>query len=339
MASVLGFLTGVGSLFAGDKDDKSKTSTNEMKNTTAEQAASSQSTQSQVGTSAQTQTGTQVGTSTQTGSQTSTGTQTSATQGVVKDTQTSQMQGTTSLFDSRVMDTLNQQILGQLGTAPGVASDALTGRLSQVVAQAGQPEFDVNRYVSGIADAATAATQSDLESRINSTLSSVGASETGNSMAALLGNRMRNDASASLAGTISNAYAQGEQIRAAQQESLTQQIGALSGDIGNQLTALLDAAKGGVQATTERGTTTGTQTSSTTGTVKSTDKTTSTATSKDKTTSTAKTKSTEKLKTRASEVGLTQGTSQTKSKTDSKTKKGDLFTNILDKLQTSNLAA
>jgi len=122
--------------------------------------------------------------------------------------------------------------------------------LNQVKQMAAAPEFDVSGYVNGIAAAAGAATQGDLESRINSILSATGSSETGNSMSALLGNRLRNDATATLAGIVSQATAQGEQIKEQQQASLTEQIGGLANDLSAHLTNLLQAGAGARQETT-----------------------------------------------------------------------------------------
>lgn len=242
--SLLGFLTGAASLFGGGGGGGSQSSSS--KSTT-----NSSGTQAVIGSSDTTQKGTQ----TTTGSSTTTGT--------IAGTEAATGSNRTTNYSSDVLASLDSLLKSALGGgATSAATDALSGRLQQIQAQAGQPGFNVDNYVSGIAAQATAATQSNLDERINSVLSLTGSSETGNSMAALLGNRLRNEAGANLAGVISTARAQGEQIAQGQQESLTAQISGLSSDITNQLATLLGAAKGGVQDTTSKSTATNTQDSS-----------------------------------------------------------------------------
>lgn len=311
--SFFSFLTGVGSLFAdpNKKESKSSTSTNQD----IEQAVTGKTDQ------------TSSITGTTTGNTNTTQTNTSSQTGTSTGTSTSSATGKTTNYSADVMASLDSMLKQQMAAGGVTAStDALKGRLDQVKAMAAN-EFDVEGYVSGITSAAAAATNSDLEDRINTTLSAVGGSETGNSMAALLGNRMRNDAAANLAGVASSAYAQGEAIRDQQRTSVTAQMSQLAGDMNASLTALLGAAKGGTQTTTESGKTTQQQSDKTAGTSKTGTKTDS--------------KQTEKQtgKTSTSETGVTQTKSKTDSKTSSKSKKGDLFSNIIGKLTDSSKAA
>ena len=282
MADWLDFLTGVGSLFA-DKD-KTSSKTSENSSLTSEQAV----------------TGSTTSKTNQTGTTTSTGTMAGTTS------------DSTSNFSKPVMDALNAAVTKAIGSgAQGQVTSALQGRLTQLQKDAAKPAFDVGGFVNGVVGAATANTKMDLESRVNGMLSEVGGSEGGNSMAALLGNRLRNDANAALAGVKADATAQGEAIRLQQQESLTSQIGAIAGDIGVQLDSLLGQAKGGTQT--------------------STGKTNQTSTEK----GTAKTTTDQK----GTEVGVTQVKQQKTGSTQTKTKKGDLFSRIMSGLQDSNLNA
>lgn len=318
---LLSFLTGVGSLF-GSNGSKEKT----VSNSSLEQAVSgtTQSTGTQSGTTTAQQSESQTG-STQSAQQTSTN---QSTTGVSTGTQT----GTTSNYSAAVLSDLDKLLRTSLNSGNVQdANVALGDRLAQVQSLAAQPAFDVNAYVSGITKAAAAASQGDVESRVNGMLSATGGSESGNSMAALLGNRIRSDAQASLAGTVASATAQGQQLQQAQQESLSSQILSLSGGVTGVLNDLLGAAKGGQTSSTAAST----QTDNTVGT--------STTNAKDNTTTTAKKdttgKTTEEIKTSQTvdEAGVTQQNSTTATKK-KKTDK-DLFSSIASKIGAASAAA
>jgi len=249
--SLLGFLTGVGSLFAGSQGDETKSSGNKTTNqsssgvqasTTTGTGVSKTNNQSEVYTGSTTtakESGKTTASTVQSGTSSSTGVQTGA------------QSQTTNMYSSDILASLDTILKGQLNSGSAqTATDAVAGRLSQVQDEAAGGGFDVEGYVSGIAAAAGAATQSDLDSRINQTLSATGSSETGNSMSALLGNRMRNEASANLAGIVANATATGKQIRTQEQASLTDQISELSGGLSAQLNQLLGVTAGASQTTT-----------------------------------------------------------------------------------------
>ncbi len=257
--SLLGFITGVGSIIGGLSSGKSKSST------------STSGTSTDVSTGLSNINGTLTTVGTQTGSQTQTGSEKQTGTTTTKGSSTSQVSGsdsqnvtsgsTTTNYSSDVLASLDSLLKSQLaGGSMQESGDALKGRLDQIMQIAGQPEFDVNQYVSGIAAQATAATQNDLDSRINTILSASGGSETGNSMNALLGNRLRNDAAANLSGIISGAAAQGQQIKQQQQESITGQITNLAAGLGQNITSLLGASAGAQQSTTGNQNTTGTST-------------------------------------------------------------------------------
>jgi hypothetical protein len=126
-------------------------------------------------------------------------------------------------------------------------TNAIQGRLEQLMKQSQDPQFDVDKYASGIRDQATSAAQLDLESGINSMLSQAGVSEGGNSMNALMANKMRNTTAANLGGVFSQAYGEGEQIRQAQQGQLTEGIQGLGGSLVESMLGLIGATRGASQ--------------------------------------------------------------------------------------------
>jgi hypothetical protein len=317
--SLGGFLTGAASLFGGGGGSKG-TSSSQTQNTKSSQEQAATAEEIKSGTTTQNQTST--GTSNTTGSSSQTGTTTGK--------EASQTTGMTTNYSSDVLASLDAILTQQLGSGSAMqASDALAGRLTQIQQQASQPAFDVNAYASGITAAATAATQNDLDSRINSILSATGSSEGGNSMSALLGAKLRNEAAANLAGISANARATGEQIKMGQQESLTGQISGLSGDLSTNLANLLAAAKGGSQQTTGTATATSSQQQQQTGTQQQ-------ATTENLSSNTQQTD-----KSTTQQTGLTQTTGSSKTSTNGSTKdkKGDLFDKILGAFSSSAAAA
>jgi hypothetical protein len=317
--SLLGFLTGVGSLFGSGSTGKSSTTQSSSGTSNSEQAATTDTSLNGTVTSNQSSTGNQNTTGTSAANQATTGKESSATT------------GTTTNYSSDVLASLDALLTSSLGNgAAQKATDTLSGRLDQLKASAAQPAFDVNGYVSGIAQAATSATQSDLDSRINSILSATGSSEGGNSMSALLGNKLRNEASANLAGVISNANIAGNEMAQKQQESLTSQMSGVSNDISTQLAQLLSAAKGGTQQTTGAANTVSTQNQASTGST--TQNTAETATQNQT--------QTEKSDQTQSGVTQTQGTTTSTTKASTKTNDGKtLFDKILSGLGSSSAAA
>jgi len=161
-----------------------------------------------------------------------------------------------SLFQSQVQ-----------GPGFGQAQDAISARLAQLSTQANAPQFDVAGFAKGITDQATAAAGLDLESNINSVLSGSGASEGGNSMNALLANKLKNQTAANIAGISQQATATGEQIRQGQQGQITAGIQGLSSTLSNAILDLIKSTRGAsntgksesVEHTEGSGTMTGTQ--------------------------------------------------------------------------------
>lgn len=320
--SLLSFVTGAASLFGSANGERTSGNTTQHSSSSGETAATASEERNSVGTQTQSSTGS----STSTGSTTQTGRTTGR--------ESSSTVGTTTNYSSDVLASLDSILTQQMGAGGGVgsaqqATDALSSRLQQLQASASQPAFDVNGYVSGITAAATAATQNDLDSRINSILSATGSSESGNSMSALLGNKLRNDAAANLAGISSNARAQGEQIRMTQEQSTTGQIGELSGGMMANLTNLLGAARGGQQQTVGAATTASTQDQTQSGTTA--------ATTRENLSSTGRT--TEAVDTTQSGITQTQEQGTVSSRTRGRTQTGDLFTNILNAFAGSSAAA
>jgi hypothetical protein len=322
--SLMGFLTGAASLFGGGGSG-----TQQSMSSTQHSSASSEvaATAYESKTGKTTQTGSSKGTSATSGTSTNTGTTTGK--------EASQTTGQTTNYSSDVLASLDAILTQQLGAGGGVgsaqqATDALSGRLKQVQELASKPAFDVKGYAAGITSAATAATQNDLDSRINGILSATGSSEGGNSMSALLGAKLRNDAAANLAGISANATAQGEQIALQQETARTQQLSSLSGDLMANLSNLLGAAKGGAQTSTGTASTSSNQTQQQTGTQTGT------------TTENVDTSTTQTDESKTTQTGITQteekGTVSTKSK-GSSGKSGDLFDKILEAFTKSATAA
>lgn len=156
-----------------------------------------------------------------------------------------------------LLKALEGLFMGEMGAGRfGTGADAIQGRLGQLQRQAKEPQFDVSKYVKGIMDQAGAMAGLELESGINNTAGNVGGSVSGNSMAALLANKMRNITASNLAGIGQQATASGEQIRMAQQEQLTQGISGLGGMLQQAILGLIGATRGasvsGTSTTTGR---------------------------------------------------------------------------------------
>lgn len=169
-----------------------------------------------------------------------------------------------------LLKSLEALFKGQIGGSGfSDSTGAIDTRLKQLSQQALQPQFDVAGFASGISRQAEAAAGLDLESSINGMLSASGGSEGGNSMNALLANKMRNTTAANLAGISSQATATGENIRQTQQNSITSGIQGLGGTLADQLLKLIQGTRGASntgQSTSHektKGTGTDTSTSST----------------------------------------------------------------------------
>lgn len=132
------------------------------------------------------------------------------------------------------------------------SSTAMSTRLQQLMDQANRPEFDVSSFAKGVTDQGVAAAGLDLESSINEMLGSAGVSEGGNSMSALLGNKMRNVTAANVSGISANATATGEQIRQAQQGQITEGIAGLSGQLQDAVIQMIQSTRGATQTGTSR---------------------------------------------------------------------------------------
>lgn len=159
---------------------------------------------------------------------------------------------TTSLgFDARVMSELNSLLMSATGNA-GISGTqvSLAERMSQIADRGAGTNFDPVAFADAIAGQASTRLQGDVESKINSLQSAIGASEAGNSMARLLGSRIRNDAASELAGIAADARARGEQLRAGLDESVTSQLTSLAQSSGGLLTSLIGSLAG-AQSTTQ----------------------------------------------------------------------------------------
>jgi len=124
------------------------------------------------------------------------------------------------------------------------SSNALVDRIKQLSTAAQKPEFDVAGFAKGVTDQASAAAGLDLESAINGLLSKSGVTESGNSMNALLANKLRNQTTANIAGVNAQATATGEGIRSSQSNTLTQGIQNLSATLSQQILQLIQGTRG-----------------------------------------------------------------------------------------------
>lgn len=157
---------------------------------------------------------------------------------------------------------------GQVGgTGFNDATSAASGRLKQLVDQSKAPQFDVAGFAKGVTDAATSGAQLDLESGINGMLSKSGITESGNSMGALLANKMRNATAATLGGVNAQAMATGEGIKEQQQTNITKGINDTGSTILQSILDLIAKTRGasntGTSTTDSK--TTGSESSSTKG--------------------------------------------------------------------------
>ena len=166
----------------------------------------------------------------------------------------------------QALEALFQSSLESGGVQQGQA--ALGAQLERVLAQAAGPEFDVNSFVNNVMAAATSGAQLDLESSTNKLLSDAGgASATGNSMAALLANRLQNNTASALAGAGAEARATGEGILRANRESSTNQVAGLSDGLIQSILGVVEQTRGAstkgssttVEKTKGKGNSSGTQ--------------------------------------------------------------------------------
>lgn len=187
---------------------------------------------------------------TQTGSTTTnqTGTQNQSTTGATKGSQTSTQQTagqtnqaqTQTSFSDAILSALEGSALGAIGAANGATVDTTN-------------DFDAAAYVRDGMAAATANQQGALETSLNGLFDSSGGTASGNSMSALLANRLQGDAAASLAGVNSQLSSTAAQI----QNQNTQTSLAGAAQTQGYAAQLLAALKGG--STTATGTTDTTQ--------------------------------------------------------------------------------
>lgn len=181
----------------------------------------------------QTQTGTSNTNTSQTGS--TTGTQATKNSGTTTNqtTGTQAQTGLTQSFSDMILGALEAKTAEALGvTTGGPTAESLSG-------------FNRDQFVQGGMQAAQATSQAGLEQSINGLMDNVGGTTEGNSMAALLANRLRNDAGASMAGTRSQLEGQAAQIQQGNVAARTQELGTNNAFVAQLLAGL----KGGVTAT------------------------------------------------------------------------------------------
>jgi hypothetical protein len=189
----------------------------------------------------ETQNQTQAGTQATSGSTNTTGTSATQTQQntsgattnqqATTGSQTQQQQST--LFSAPVLSSLENTVQSLLGSIP-----------NQPAQQGGS--FDHAAFVSQGVEAASAATQGELENSLNGIFDNVGGRDDQNSMATLLANRARGDAAASVAGVRSQLEGQAQAIDSSRYQNNLAGLGQQEGFVAQVLAAL----KGGTATTT-----------------------------------------------------------------------------------------
>lgn len=206
---------------------KKKVNTNQTTTLARDEVTTQNQTQnqSQTGTTTSSSTGTQTGSSV--GSQTSTNIGTNRTSG----TMTGQSTQTTRAFSDPTLAAIEGAVQNLFGT---VGRGAATSN------------FDPAAFVRDGVAAVQSEVNSGLESNINQLVSNLGGATDNNSMAALLSNRMRNDAAAQVAGVRANLTGQAEEIQRNNAIAGSQIKSVDQNFLGN----LLQALKGGQVTTT-----------------------------------------------------------------------------------------
>lgn len=152
---------------------------------------------------------------------------------------------------------------GQLQANQTQVQTALGANLAAVQDAAANP-FDQKAYINGIMTSANNTANNDLVAGLGKTVMATGGSLEGNSMSALLANKLKTDTASQLAGIQSEATAQAAQLAQGQQESATNQSLALSAGLTKNLTDMLTLFRGAqtnqTQTSTEHTKGTGTST-------------------------------------------------------------------------------
>lgn len=196
----------------------------------------------------QQQTGTQNQQQTSSSTQTGTSNTSGFTSGQTATSGTTAQQTTGQQRTTQTTQSLSDAILGALEAS---TQNALTAGGTRVGPTAGDLNFDLDTFVNQGMTAARAASQGALEQSSNGLIDNIGGTASGNSMAALLLNRLQGDNAAALAGVNAQLTAQGNQI-------LRENIGAgLAEQAQSQSWAanLLNQLKGAATATTGAATT------------------------------------------------------------------------------------
>jgi hypothetical protein len=241
----------------GSSKNKATTNSNATKNETVASNQNQNTNQTQTGSTTTNQSGSQATTGATKGSQVST----QQTAG-----QTTQDQ-TTKSFSDVILSALEGSTLGAIQAANSAKVDTSN-------------DFDADAFVSGGMASAAASQQAQLEQSLNGLFDASGGTASGNSMSALLANRLQGDANASLAGQRATLAGQAAQIQ--NQNIQTELAGA--NQVQGYAAQLLAALKGGTQATTGVQATTQSQTGSQDSTQQQNQNQTNTSTSQQDTT-------------------------------------------------------
>lgn len=218
-----------------------------------------------------------------TGSQTGIGTvnnaaETKSTSNVTQSQQSNQQSnqtssetqtGTVTRLDSDTLSLLTDTVRAALAGTNG--QSAVTDRIEEI--SGGGSLFDGDKYVQGVMNQATSRMNRDIESGGNQIASRAGASSRTNSATALLRAKLNQEGASELAGIRAEAERTAAELKRADQESRTSQIGSLSNQQNTALSNMLNSLLGANEQSQQSGTgvTGGTTVGTTTGTTKTVD--------------------------------------------------------------------
>lgn len=149
-----------------------------------------------------------------------------------------------SELDNRTIRALTQLLTpNKLAKNQQLTNTALRSQLNTVTQNAQNP-FDIEAFVNGIVTQAKNTIGNATTEGINLMESDIGGTQGTNSMAALGANKMATDAAAQLSGMTQDATARGYEIAAGQQQSNTESILGLTGQMNKNFTDFLTLLRG-----------------------------------------------------------------------------------------------
>ena len=169
---------------------------------------------------------------------------------------TQQQQQSSQLFSDgflKLLETISADTLGSSAQSQSAVRDQI-GKVQKADLGKAEIPFDMNAYIDGIVRQGTSRVTNQLESDVNQTESAIGGSSSGNSMSALLAQKLRGNAASDIAGITANATSTGAQIKSGLQQqraeelaSASTQLAGLGTSVDSSLANLLQALRGGEQ--------------------------------------------------------------------------------------------